>query len=310
MKDVIIIFLIILLLIAFLYLFLLKRSIRKFDKNLKNKLKNESHIILTTDMADKDFSHLVDTINKTLDKYNNIKNEYEIKNNNLQKMMINVSHDLRTPLTSALGYIDIILKSDLPEKEKNKNIKIIEERLNRVSDLINSFFEYSKIISNNENIKFSKVNLVAILEKAISNHYKDFSNENRMINFKTDNRKVEIISNEMMLDRIFDNLIRNAYKHSKSNLEVSIKTLNDIQISFSNNLLYNDLNIDRIFDEFYTVDISRTKGNNGLGLAIVKEFVEQLGGDIKAAKKQGSLIFEILLKSNDKKINRKLVKYE
>ena len=296
MKDIIIIILVILLFIAFLYLLLLKRSIKNFNKRLKNKLKSNSNIILTTDMADKDFSNLIDTINKILDKYSIIKNEYDTKNNNLQKMMTNVSHDLRTPLTSALGYIDIILKSKLSEEDKNRNLKIIEDRLNRLSDLINSFFEFSKIISNNENIKFEKVNLVAILENAISNHYEDFSNEKRIIKFKTDNRKIEIISNEMMLSRIFDNLIRNAYKHSKSDLDIFIKMSDNIQITFSNSLLYNDLDVCRIFEEFYTVDISRTKGNTGLGLAIVKEFIEQLGGTVKAKKDNGSLNFQILLK--------------
>ena len=297
MKDIIIIILVILLFIAIFYLFLLKRSIRKFNKDLTKKLKQNSNIILTTDFTDKDLSDLVDNINATLIKYNNIKNEYENKNNNLQRMMTNISHDLRTPLTSALGYIDIVQKSNLTKKEKSKNLKIIEERLKRLSDLINSFFEFSKIISNNENIKLEKVNLVAILEKSISNHYEDFSKENRVINFKASERKIFVNSNEMMLARVFDNLIRNSYKHSKSNLDITIDTSSNVQISFSNDLLYNDLDVDRIFDEFYTVDISRTKGNTGLGLAIVKEFIEQLNGTIKAEKKNHKLVFIITFKN-------------
>lgn len=63
------------------------------------------------------------------------------------KMMTNISHDLRTPLTSALGYIDIILKSDLSEEEKKRDLITIEKRLRRLEELINSFFEFSKIIS-------------------------------------------------------------------------------------------------------------------------------------------------------------------
>ena len=292
MKDIIIIILVILLLIAIFYLVLLKRVIIKINKNLTQKIKQNSNIILTTDLTDKDLSNLINNINATLIKYNNIKNEFENKNKNLERMIINISHDLRTPLTSALGYIDIIQKESL-EEEKSKNLKIIEERLKRLADLINSFFEFSKIISNNEFIKYEKVNLVAILEKTISNHYEDFSKENRVINFKTTKRKIFIHSNEMMLERIFDNLIRNAYKHSESDLDISIKVANSIQITFSNDLLYNNLDIKKIFNEFYTVDISRTKGNNGLGLAIVKEFVEQLNGIIKAKKDNHKLTFII-----------------
>ena len=135
----------------------------------------------------------------------------------------------------------------------------------------------------------------SVIEKAISNHYEDFSKDNRIINFKASQRKVNIKSNELMLTRVFDNLIRNAYKHSNGNLDIEVNKNNDkIKIKFINDLLYNDLDVELMFDEFYTVDISRTKGNTGLGLAIAKEFVEQLKGKIKADKKNNKLIITII----------------
>lgn len=289
MKDIIIILLVIFLLITIFYLFLLKKGIKKFNKDLNQKLKDKSNTILTTNFSDRDLCHLIDSINNSLKSYNDIRIDYEKKNNNLQKMMTNISHDLRIPLTSALGYIDMTLKSDLDEKTKIKNLKIIEERLKRLSELVDSFFEFSKIISNNKFIEIRKINLVALLESSISNHYEDFSNDNRIINFETDNRKVYINSNKIMLSRIFDNLIRNAYKHSKSDLNIELKSKNKIEIIFSNDLLYSDLDIERMFEEFYTIDISRTKGNTGLGLAIVKEFTNQLNGKIYAKKKNHKL---------------------
>lgn len=97
-----------------------------------------------------------------------------------------------------------------------------------------------------------------------------------------------------MLERIFDNLIRNAYKHSNNDLDINLYIDKNIVISFSNELLDNNLDVEKIFDEFYTVDISRTKGNTGLGLAIVKEFVEQLNGKIIAENIENKLIITIL----------------
>ena len=135
------------------------------------------------------------------------------------------------------------------------------------------------------------VNVVSIIEKSISNHYEDFSSAKRMIQFHTAKRKISMISNETMLLRIFDNLIRNAYKHSKGDLEIQITMEKELTILFQNKLLYSELDVDKIFDEFYTIDISRTRGNTGLGLAIAKEFVEQLGGHISAQKKQDNLQF-------------------
>lgn len=292
MKDIIIILLIISLIITIFYLILLKKSLKKLNRDLDKKIITESNVLLTTDVSDKDLCKLIKTINNTLKEYTSLKNEYENKNSNLRKMMTNISHDLRTPLTSALGYIDILLKTSSNPKDI-KNLKIIEERLKRLSELINSFFEFSKIISNDEEIKVNKVNLVKILENSISNHYEDFSNDKRVINLNISKPKINILSNEMMLMRIFDNLIRNSYKHSKGNLDIKVEINNNIVITFTNDLLNKNLDTERIFDEFYTVDIARTKGNTGLGLAIVKEFVKELGGTITASKKENKLIMTI-----------------
>ncbi len=290
---ILIIILIILLIIAISYLLLLKISINKLNNDLNKKINNKSNIILTSNISDKDLNKLINTINNSLKDYQDIQNEYENKSNNLQKMMMNISHDLRTPLTSALGYIDIILKSDIKNKEEVKNLKIIEDRLKRLSELVDSFFMFSKIISNSDNIVLDDVNIIAVLEKAISNHYEDFSNSKRIINFKTNKRKIIIKSNELMLSRIFDNLIRNAFIHSLGNLDINVYSDKTLVISFSNDLLYPSLDIDRIFDEFYTVDISRTKGHTGLGLAIAKEFVLELNGKIEAKKINNKLTITI-----------------
>ena len=93
----------------------------------------------------------------------------------------------------------------------------------------------------------------------------------------------------MLLTRIFENLIGNAYKHSNGDLNIKVEIKDKVRIIFSNELSNNDIDIDRIFDEFYTVDISRTKEGTGLGLAIAKEFTKQLNGNIYAEKNNGKL---------------------
>ena len=104
-----------------------------------------------------------------------------------------------------------------------------------------------------------------------------------------------INSNKLLLSRIFENLIGNAYKHSKSDLSIKVEIKDRIKIIFSNELVDNDIDIDRIFEEFYTVDISRTNSGTGLGLAIAKEFTKQLGGNIYAEKNDGKLKINIEL---------------
>ena len=291
--EIILVILVIIILFLVCYLFCMKRELKRIKKELNLVLSRKTNSLVHTEFASKGIRDLVECINTHLTEIKNKESKLERKNTSFTKMIRNISHDLRTPLTSSLGYVSLILESDMTEKEKLNNLKIVEERLKRLSELIDSFFEFSKIISNNENIKIEEVNLIATLEKSISNHYEDFSNQNRVINFKTNKQKIIIKSNEIMLERIFDNLIRNAYKHSISNLDISVKIKDEIEITFINNLTYKNLDTDKIFDEFYTVDISRTKGNTGLGLAIAKEFAEQLNGQISASKNQNKLIIKL-----------------
>lgn len=294
MEIILVIFVIIILFLV-CYLFFMKMELRRIKKELDLVLSRKTNGLVHTEFTSKEIHDLVECINTHLTEIKSKESKLERKNANFVKMIRNISHDLRTPLTSSLGYVSLMLESDVTEQEKIKNLKIVEERLKRLSELIDSFFEFSKILSNDQIIELDEINLVAVIEKAISNHYEDFSKDNRMIDFKTNKRKIKIKSNEVMLIRVFDNLIRNAYKHSDGNLDIEINQNNDkVKIKFINDLLYNDLDVDRIFDEFYTVDISRTKGNTGLGLAIAKEFVEQLKGKIKADKKNNKLIITII----------------
>ena len=293
MEIILVIFVIIILFLV-CYLFFMKMELRRIKKELDLVLSRKTNGLVHTEFASKEIRDLVECINTHLTEIKSKESKLEKKNANFVKMIRNISHDLRTPLTSSLGYVSLMLESDISEQEKIKNLKIVEERLLRLSELIDSFFEFSKILSNNQVIELDEINLVAVIEKAISNHYEDFSKDSRIINFKASQRKVNIKSNELMLTRVFDNLIRNAYKHSNGNLDIEVNRNNDkIKIKFINDLLYNDLDVERIFDEFYTVDISRTKGNTGLGLAIAKEFVEQLKGKINAEKKSNKLIITI-----------------
>ena len=292
--EIILAILVIIILFLVCYLFFMKMELRRIKKELDLVLLRKTNGLVHTEFTSKEIHDLVECINIHLTEIKSKESKLERKNANFVKMIRNISHDLRTPLTSSLGYVSLMLESDMTEQEKIRNLKIVEERLKRLSELIDSFFEFSKILSNNQMIELDEINLVAVMEKAISNHYEDFSKDNRIIDFKTNKRKIKIKSNEVMLVRVFDNLIRNAYKHSNGNLDIEINQNNDkVKIKFINDLLYNDLDVDRIFDEFYTVDISRTKGNTGLGLAIAKEFVEQLKGKIKADKKNNKLIITI-----------------
>lgn len=262
-------------------LFLQRCEIKSISEQIDRILSQDSNELVHSENGGI-YSNLINKINELLKKLRQNQILYKKKNHELEQMITNISHDLRTPLTSAMGYINIIINSDLSGDEKEREIRIVEQRLSRLEELINSFFEFSKMISSNCRPETERLNLAEILQESIVHYYDDFCGQEREIIFICDTSRIMIQSNKNMLMRIFDNLIGNAFKHGTGNLTVKVLRADNIIICFENELHDSHLDIDRIFDEFYTTDISRTKGNTGLGLAIAKQFAEILGGSISA----------------------------
>lgn len=282
-----------------IYLFLLRKEIKRIRYDLDEVLSIDSNKILHSEFSDKELNQLLKKINKMITYVRNKELHLEQKNNFLKKEIINITHDLRTPLTSALGYIDLILKSNNSKEEATKELKIIENRLLRLNELINSFFEFSMLTANTKPIDMKQINLVAIIEECISHYYDDFTRENRVIIFENKIKNYTILSNEEILKRVIDNLIGNSLKHSSRDLAIKLSlNNNNVRLLFENEITDNNLDIDHIFDEFYTSDISRTKGNTGLGLAIAKTFIENLGGNISAKINKNRLSILVKLKQS------------
>ena len=143
MEYLIIILLIIIILLS-LYLFLIRKELKRITDCLKKVKNDDSNQLINKELSSKDIGNLLKEINDLLKNNREEKMEYESKNKALRKMITNISHDLRTPLTSALGYVDLIEKSNLSIKEKEEFLNIISERLKRLEELLNSFFEIGR----------------------------------------------------------------------------------------------------------------------------------------------------------------------
>lgn len=267
-------------------LFLTKKEEKRITHELKRRKHQESNSGIHQETSSHTINQLLLEINDLLKRNNQQKIEVERQNKALKKMIVNISHDLRTPLTTSLGYLDILANNNIQEKTKIEYLKIIIERLNKLNTLLNSFFELAKVITEENNINYEKINIISILENSIATFYEDFHQRKREIDFQTKENVIYLNANLMMLTRVFDNLIINSLQHSKDTLEIKVKQVKEkIIITFTNPLL-EIIDIDNIFDEFYTSDISRTKENTGLGLYIVKEYIEQLKGTVSAKKIQ------------------------
>lgn len=264
-----------------LFLLLLQRhEIKGMTKQMREIKSQDTNQLMHIQSGNRACEELIYEINTILKEARAVQIQYRQKSHALEQMLTNISHDLRTPLTSAMGYMGIIRDTQLSKEELEREIEIIEKKLLRLEELINSFFEFSRILSSDTKPEMEDINLVAVLEEAIVHYYDDFCGQSRQIFFHHDDARLPIRSNHNMLLRIFDNLIGNGLKHGAGDVSIILSKSDIAQIRFENMHVDSEIDTERIFDEFYTTDISRTKGSTGLGLAIAKQFTQMLGGEI------------------------------
>ena len=278
-----------------LLLLLQRREQRRMAKRLRALRSTDTNGLLSSETGLN--VPLIREINALLRDESEARQRYRQRSHALDQMVTNVSHDLRTPLTSALGYIELIAHGGLPEEERRRALRQVENRLRRLEELIDSFFALSKAVSGEKPPELETLNLVAVLEESIAHFYDDYSAQGRQIAFFCPEQRLPVLSNRNMLLRIFDNLIANALKHGTGDLTIRVRSEDGIFISFENTTPFSELDVTRVFDEFYTTDVSRTSGNTGLGLAIARQFTRMLQGDARASFADGRFTIELQFSS-------------
>ena len=211
-----------------------------------------------------------------------------------------MSHDLRTPLTSIMGYLQMIKSEKSSEADKKEYMDIVEKRTKSLQQLISSFYDLSRMEGNEYNFNYKKVNLSSILCENIAVFYNDFRNNNIEPIIEIDENVKDIISDDGAINRIFSNLITNMIKHGESFVKITLRQENDVIITeFINKATrLTEENVDKLFDRFYTVDNSRSDKNTGLGLYITRIMVEKLGHSISSKIDNGYLKIEIIWNKN------------
>ncbi|WP_304681133.1 sensor histidine kinase KdpD [uncultured Clostridium sp.] len=271
-----------------------KREFRRINKEIINNL--DEYINLKTTSIDKDVENLIQSINLIFDSKQKIVAEKKENEEKLRASITNISHDLRTPLTSIIGYLQMIKSEKQSEGDKKEYIEIVERRTKSLQQLINSFYDLSRIEGNEYKFNYKKVNLSNVLCENIAVFYNDFINNNIEPIIEVEENIKEIISDNVAISRIFSNLIGNMIKHGGNFVKITLKQEDNLIVTeFINNVTeVTEENLDKLFDRFYTVDNSRSDKNTGLGLYITKILVERLGYFIDAKIEEENLIIRIV----------------
>ena len=271
--------------------FLIKKTIREIEKSFTYILESDTNNIVTISSLDKDIKNLTINLNKNLMELRKQKLEYKNGNQELKKIITNISHDLRTPLTVINGYIDLLQKEN-KNAEQERYIKIIKEKIYELQELTEQLFEFSKTVDVDLEVKKEECCLNDILEESLANYYNQFKEKNIIHKISISNKKINKMVNRLAIIRIFENILSNVLKYSNGNFEVILN--DDGIITFSNKANSLDaITVQKIFDRYFTVE--NAKESTGIGLAIAKQLIEQNRGKITAEYVNGYLIIKLYL---------------
>jgi signal transduction histidine kinase len=258
---------------------------------IKGKLKqilkdnNEEKVLVVTD--DQALKDLLLEINKLLENNQKILAEYRKKEDSMRKMLSNISHDLKTPLTVVLGYIETInLDKDMHNDEKKVLLEKVHDKTIEVIDLINKFFDLAKLESGDKDISLTRINISEVCRKNILNFYDILNSKGFEVEINIPQKDLYVFGNEEALDRILNNLLSNAVKYGTDGKFIGLS------IEENEKFIYihvmdkgrgiEENKIDRVFERMYTLEDSRNRvfQGSGLGLTITKRLVEKMNGEI------------------------------
>jgi len=285
----------------FIVLFLLNRyNISNINKELK-KLKNiKTNEQLKLVAPNKNIEQMIGEINFILEKSQNDRIAHEKSESELRKQIANISHDLRTPLTSILGYVQLIKDKSTSEEEKQEYLDIIEKRSKVLQNLITSFYDLSRLEANEYDLEFKKVNVESLLREIVAAFYNDFIDKGFEVEVDLQEKLPAIIADENAVIRIFTNIFQNALKHGNKTMSICQRQVDgEIITTFSNRVEhFTQEDLEHVFDRFFTADRMRTGQNTGLGLTIVKKLTESMGHEVSASLEDEVFTIQVRFKLN------------
>jgi len=283
----------------FIVLFLLNRyNINNINKELK-KLKNiKTNEQLKLAAPNKNIEEMIGEINFILEKSQNDRIAHEKSESELRKQIANISHDLRTPLTSILGYVQLIKDKSTSEEEKQEYLDIIEKRSKVLQNLITSFYDLSRLEANEYDLEFKKVNVESLLREIVAAFYNDFVDKGFEVEVDLQEKLPAIIADENAVIRIFTNIFQNTLKHGNKTMSICQRQVDGVIISTFSNRVENftQEDLEHVFDRFFTGDRMRTGQNTGLGLTIVKKLTESMGHEVSASLEDEVFTIQIRFK--------------
>lgn len=289
------------------FLFLQRRTMR-YMAEISQAMQNISEGDLNTAVeiiGDDEFSQMAESLNKLAENIRELMDKEREAERSKNELITNIAHDLRTPLTSIIGYLELLSNSRQtvtePEIQK-KYIDIAYTKAKRLEKLIEDLFGFTKMTYGKVSMKVGQVDIIKLLSQLLEEFYPSFADNNLTYELTSDVPAQMICADANLLARLFDNLINNAIKYGAEGKRIQVNVCGGEELATISITNYGRVippeELPMIFNKFYRVEHSRSTstGGTGLGLAIAKNVVDMHGGSIQVTSDLNGTVFTVKLK--------------
>ncbi|MCI8770068.1 MAG: HAMP domain-containing histidine kinase [Lachnospiraceae bacterium] len=272
-----------LILAQFFILWKFQRQVKDICRQLAFLIKNDSNMLISREFDFGGIGWLADILNEFLKVRKKERVEYLGKEKMIADTYTNLSHDIRTPLTSLDGYFQL-LEASSDEETRKRYLKIIQERIQSLKEMLEELFTFTKLKNDSYQLELTKCCMNRILKEIVFSYYDEWMRIGITPNISITEELLYLNGNVQGLRRVIQNIIKNGLDHGKSKIKIVLTRAADhMVLKISNQVLHpEEIDASQVFERFYKADAARNRTSTGLGLSIARELVLRMGGEIRA----------------------------
>ena len=271
-----------------------QRQVKDICRQLAFLMKHDSNMLIHREFGLGGIGMLSDRLNDLLEVRRKEKQYYQEKETLIADTYTNLSHDIRTPLTSLDGYFQLMEACENVE-EQRRYLNIIHERIHSLNEMLEELFMFTKLKNESYRLELTSCCINRILKETVFSYYDDWVRREIQPDIQITEEQLYIDGNKQGLSRIIQNVIKNGLDHGEKKIRIVLKReQNQAVLRISNQVIASEqIDIEHVFDRFYKADAARSKTSTGLGLSIAREFVRRMNGEIGAKIEENEFIVEM-----------------
>lgn len=263
--------------------FYYQRQVKHICRQLAFLKEHESNMLIARSIESGHIGELTDCLNELLSRQREERRVHQEKEQAISEIYTSLSHDIRTPLTSLDGYVQMLEKAE-NEEERARYMAIISERIGSLKEMLEELFTYTKLKNEAYQLELSPCLFDRVVRQTVLSYHDEWSMRGIVPKLMLTEEPLWMQGNTIALRRMLENLLKNALEHGKQNLRISLqKEERNICLQIWNQIDENNKpDVEKVFERFYKADEVRSHTSTGLGLSIAKEFALRMNGTMEA----------------------------